>query len=228
MGFMEGRFSDSPYIQTVWRGEAGANYTPVCPADPHWNMLFLWNDQQTRISIEGPASKATPKTQAEGVRFLVIRFHLGVFMPSFPILKLRDADFILPKARQQRFHFHSSTWEIPHYDNVEDFVEGLIRDEVLMHDSLVQSALDGHSPDYSERTVRRRFLRATGLAPKTVQQIERAQLAMQLLEQKQSILDVAYRAGYADQAHLTRELKRFIGRTPAQVTSPSIAIQPAP
>jgi AraC-like DNA-binding protein len=32
-----------------------------------------------------------------------------------------------------------------------------------------------------------------------------------------SIGDVVYQAGYADQPHLTRSLKRFIGYTPAQL-----------
>jgi AraC-like DNA-binding protein len=32
-----------------------------------------------------------------------------------------------------------------------------------------------------------------------------------------SILDTVYQAGYFDQAHLTRSLRRFIGQTPAQL-----------
>ncbi len=32
-----------------------------------------------------------------------------------------------------------------------------------------------------------------------------------------SILDTVERAGYFDQPHLTRSLKRFIGQTPAQI-----------
>ncbi|MGH9628219.1 MAG: hypothetical protein ACRD7E_07755 [Bryobacteraceae bacterium] len=31
------------------------------------------------------------------------------------------------------------------------------------------------------------------------------------------MLDVAYEAGYFDQAHLTRSLKRLIGQTPADI-----------
>lgn len=66
-------------------------------------------------------------------------------------------------------------------------------------------------------TVRRRFLRATGLRPGTVRQIERARKAELLLKQGQSILDTVYEAGYFDQPHLTRSLKHFLGQTPAQI-----------
>jgi AraC-like DNA-binding protein len=34
-----------------------------------------------------------------------------------------------------------------------------------------------------------------------------------------SALDVARQAGYADQPHLTRSLKRFVGQTPSQIAS---------
>jgi AraC-like DNA-binding protein len=48
-------------------------------------------------------------------------------------------------------------------------------------------------------------------------QIERAQQAMALLEQGVPILDTVEQVGYADQPHLTRSLKRFVGRTPAEI-----------
>jgi methylphosphotriester-DNA--protein-cysteine methyltransferase len=69
----------------------------------------------------------------------------------------------------------------------------------------------------SLRTVRRRFLLATGLTYKAIEQIERAKQAADLLEQGVSLLDTAYQAGYADQPHMTRSLKHFIGHTPAQI-----------
>jgi methylphosphotriester-DNA--protein-cysteine methyltransferase len=52
-------------------------------------------------------------------------------------------------------------------------------------------------------------------------QIERARYATTLLKQGVSILDSVELAGYADQPHLTRSLKRYIGQTPAQIISES-------
>ncbi len=45
----------------------------------------------------------------------------------------------------------------------------------------------------------------------------RARHARTLLQQGISILDTVEQAGYADQPHLTRSLKRFMGQTPAQI-----------
>jgi len=64
--------------------------------------------------------------------------------------------------------------------------------------------------------VRRRILRATGLTLSDIHQIERARHAATLIQQGKSILDTVYEADYFDQAHLTRSLRQFVGKTPAQ------------
>ena len=92
-----------------------------------------------------------------------------------------------------------------------------MREDLLVSDPLVQAVLAGQPPQMSMRTVRRRFLFATGLSYKAIEQIERAKQAAGLLEQGVSLLDTAYQAGYADQSHMTRSLKHFIGYTPAQI-----------
>ena len=69
----------------------------------------------------------------------------------------------------------------------------------------------------SLRTIRRRFVLATGLPYKTIEQIERAKQATALLGQGVSLIDAAYQTGYADQPHLSRALKHFIGYTPALI-----------
>ncbi|MBA2682547.1 MAG: helix-turn-helix domain-containing protein, partial [Ktedonobacteraceae bacterium] len=112
------------------------------------------------------------------------------------------------------FSFAGSSFQIPDYDDVEAFIDKLVREHLLVSDPFVREVLRGHSQEMSLRTVRRRFLFATGLTHKRLAQIERAHQATALLEQGTSLLDVAYQAGYADQAHMTRALKRFIGYTP--------------
>lgn len=217
----EGRASDSPYIEMIWRGRTGPNYTPVCPADEHWNLLFSKYQDAVKVCVEGPLTKALPKTQPEGVEWLVIRFTLGTFMPHLPVGQFMDGDAaFLPEASNKSFWLKSSTWELPDFDNVETFVERLAHHQLLVTDPIVKGVIQNQQPDTSSRTVRRRFLTATGITPKVVQQIERARQAMTLLEQGVPILDAVYQLGYADQPHMTRSLKRFIGQTPAQISRP--------
>ena len=73
----------------------------------------------------------------------------------------------------------------------------------------------------SIRSLQYRFLRATGLTHKTIQQIERARSAVSLLEPGTPVSDTTSELGYFDQAHLTNMLKRFIEKTPAQIAQKS-------
>jgi hypothetical protein len=213
----EGRTSDSPYIEMIWRGQAGSNYAPLCPADSRWNLLFLKYNDNLHISAEGPITQAKAKTLPEGTEWLVIKFKLGIFMPFLSIKNLLDGEAPLPRATRTSFWLHNSSWQLPYFDNVETFVEKLVHNGILLADPIVHAALQNQPQELSERTIRRRFLLATGLTPKTLEQIERAQQATALLQQGLAPLDVAYQAGYADQPHMTRSLKHFIGYTPAQI-----------
>jgi AraC-like DNA-binding protein len=69
----------------------------------------------------------------------------------------------------------------------------------------------------SERQLRRRFLAATGYGPKTFQSVIRFQRLLQTAREKgaeQSLADLAATAGYADQAHMTRDVHRLAGLRP--------------
>ena len=215
MSFLfEGRGSDSPYVEAVWRGRAGSNYAPVCPASNRWHLLFLRQNGKVTVSVEGPLTKATPVTQA---KWFGVTFPLGTFLPSVSIRNLLDEQAILPLAAKTSFELAGSIFQFPDFENVETFVERLVREDVLVSDPVVKAVLVGQPPEMSLRTVRRRFLLATGLTYQAIEQIERAKQAADLLEQGVSLLETAYQAGYADQSHMTRSLKHFIGHTPAHI-----------
>jgi hypothetical protein len=214
----ESRLSDSPYIEIIWRGRVEQDYAPVCPADARWNLLFTKHNGSIQVSAEGATNHFVPKTQSADTEFLVIKFKLGVFMPYLPAGSLLNDDAVLPQAASKSFWLNGSSWQLPDYDNVETFVDRLVRAGVLVREPVVNGVLQDQPPDVSSRTVRRRFLHTTGLTLKTIELIERAQKAAAMLEQGKPILDVVYEAGYADQPHLTRSLKRFYGQTPAQIT----------
>ena len=70
----------------------------------------------------------------------------------------------------------------------------------------------------SERQLRRRCEAAVGYGPKTLQRVLRFQTFLARLEARGptvELAEAALDAGYADQAHLTRESARLAGLTPA-------------
>jgi AraC-like DNA-binding protein len=141
-------------------------------------------------------------------------------MPQMPVSTLVNTGIILPEASSQSFWLDSAAWEFPNYENADTFVDWLVRDGLLVYEPVVDVVIrDQPQTDMriAPRTVRHRFLRATGVTHSTIRQIERAKQAAELLEKGVPILDAVYQAGYADQPHMTRSLRRFIGHTPAEI-----------
>jgi AraC-like DNA-binding protein len=72
----------------------------------------------------------------------------------------------------------------------------------------------------SERQLERRFAERVGYGPKTFQRVARFQRAVgQLGRNGAEIARAAAAAGYADQAHLTRESRRLAGLSPRELVS---------
>lgn len=212
------RLSDSPFVEKVWwtRSEKAGSF--ISQAVSQWEMVVTKYNGKTTFTVRGPETQATPADCPPDAEFFGIVFKLGAFMPHLPLTKLRDRnDATLPEASSQSFWLHGSAWQFPGFENVDTFVYRLVRQELLVHDPLVEAVLQDRPIDMSLRSVQRRFLQATGMTRGTLDQIERARQAVILLGQGLSIADAIYQAGYADQPHLTRSLKHFIGQTPAQI-----------
>lgn len=211
------RASASPFVQEIWRARSERSGAFISMAASHWELVVTRREGATTLTVRGPETVATPLAYREGGEWCGIRFKLGTFIPLFPAGALVDRAVILPAAGSDTFWLHGAAWPFPEYEHADAFVDRLVRDGLLVHDPVVADALQGHLPDVSLRTVQRRFKQATGLTLSTVRQINRARHAMTLLQHGVPILDVVHEAGYYDQPHLTRALKRWFGQTPAQI-----------
>ncbi|HEX4197193.1 MAG TPA: helix-turn-helix domain-containing protein [Caulobacteraceae bacterium] len=153
-----------------------------------------------------------------GGEWLGIRFRLGTHLPRLPTGALLDhQSLVLPSAADGRFWLNSRWWEAPTYENAETFVALLAAGGVVRRDGMVELVTSGGAAEVSLRSVQRRFLQFTGLTRDAFRQIERARHAAHLLRDGASVLDVVDQAGYFDQPHLNRALRRLIGPTPADL-----------
>ncbi|MEJ2266019.1 MAG: helix-turn-helix domain-containing protein [Anaerolineales bacterium] len=213
----EERASDSPYIETITRGRTVGNGSTIRPAEVHWHMVFTRYHGNLYPFVVGPWTTSGVVSFTEGAEILWIKFKLGAFMPHLPARDFRNKETVLPEAASNSFWLKGSAWQFPDYENVEAFVGRLVREEVLVRDSIVDAAVQDQLPNMPARTVRHRFLQATGLSQSHIFQVERAQRAAARLEQGAPIIDTVYELGYFDQPHMTRALKQYTGFTPGQV-----------
>ena len=188
---------------------------------------MIWEeDGKHFVAIRGPETQATSAPVPEDSASFGVIFRLGVYMPDLPVIQLVDDQIQLPDATRQKIWLNGSAWELPTYQNVDVFIDRLVRENILVREPLIESALFNHTMgDVSLRTIQRRFLHTTGISHNTILQIERARHATMLLKNGSSILNTVDALGYSDQPHLTRSLKRYIGQTPAQISDPD-RIQP--
>ena len=215
---IEDRLSDSPFVERIWRAQIERTGSFSSIAMSGWEMVVSRYQDKTYMTVRGPETSATllPVTIV-GTEFFGIRFKVGTVMPHLPACSLVDEDVNLPDASSKSFWLNGSAWQFPNYDNADTFLNRLVRKGLLACNPIIETALQGQLKDLSIRTVRRHFLRTTGLSQSTIRQIERARYATVLLQGGMSILDVVYETGYYDQPHLTRSLKYFIGQTPTQI-----------
>ena len=75
---------------------------------------------------------------------------------------------------------------------------------------------------WTTRTLHRRCLTAFGYGPSVLRRVLRFRRAVALLRAGVAPADVAARAGYADQPHLSRDVRAFAGVSPARLAVPRV------
>jgi AraC-like DNA-binding protein len=226
-----------PYVVCTWTLDVRAGQGPhrqhVLP-DGCSDIIWMG---EARPIVVGPMTRPALSTVAEGTALIGVRFRpeataavLGV-----PANELADRRIALDELWSRHVVSAASEqlWEQRTAAERIGVVQSLIasrRDQVAaLPDATVQhviSRLAAYRPDgirelareagISERQLRRRFLTAAGYSPKMLQRIVRFQKLLALARDQPARLgDAAHTAGYADQAHMTREVGEFAGVTPS-------------
>ncbi|MQA94562.1 MAG: helix-turn-helix domain-containing protein [Streptosporangiales bacterium] len=220
---VECRSSDSPYIEQVWRSSSGDAGRLLSVAIANAELVFWEHRGRIEAAVRGPETRVSHAPVPAGATFFGITFAVGASMPHLPVRRLVDGEVDIPDVTPRSFRLKGSVWRRPDYDNAEEFVRRLVREDVLDADPVVAAVLRGEPAKVSERTVQRRFLAATGLTRDAVRQIGRARRAAVLIRDGVPARDVVHRLGYFDQPHLARSLTRYIGRTATRLTDPDPA-----
>ncbi|HVI69719.1 MAG TPA: helix-turn-helix domain-containing protein [Magnetospirillaceae bacterium] len=193
------RSSDSAFIETVWYSQDTADGYYLAASDGRLHVHCVTTPQGTsRVYVRRPSPFATPVAYQTGNTNVGIICKEGVF-----------AD---PKIESML-----ATLQAPTFDTAEQFVANLIAQNLLASDSVVKRFVAGSYLHVTPRTVQRHFMTAIGLTPTYMQNVQRANTAVRLLQNNNSILQVVDSLGYADQAHLTRCVKQVSGCTPGQI-----------
>ena len=188
-------------------------------ADGNIELVVTKLPSLTAVTLRGPVTRPTLVECPPDGEWLAIRFRLGTYLRRLSTAALIDHQNVqLPMHGTRRFWFSGLSWELPTFDNAEDFVARWALAGIIARSHAADSVVAGDVDWMSQRSVQRHFVRATGMTLGSFRQIERARHAADLLMSGRSILDTTFEAGYFDQAHLTRSLKQLVGMTPSRLT----------
>jgi AraC-like DNA-binding protein len=205
---------------------------------------IIWMGDAPPI-IVGPMTRPTLSNVTEGCLAITgVRFRpeAAAVVLGVPANELADRRIALDDvcdlwSRHLVSAASERLWEQPTAAGRVEAVQSLIAsrrnqlaappDPIVQH---IISRLAAYRPDgirelardagISERQLRRRFLTAAGYSPKMFQRIIRFQKLLALAKadsrtRPARLGDAAHIAGYADQAHMTREVGEFAGVTPS-------------
>jgi len=191
---------------------------------------LIW-EQGRGTYVAGPDTGPVATTMAAGAVILGVRFRPSAGGPALgiPLSELRDlradlADLRPPQARQLTASLDPQIAA----DQMLDITAALVADGApdpavtwaarLLRDPAMRAEDVAAEVGLSLRQLRRRCQAVVGYGPKTLQRVLRFRGFLSRVDARPAILDlaaIAAEAGYADQAHLTRECGRLSGMTPA-------------
>jgi AraC-like DNA-binding protein len=210
-----------PLVQRVWTANCAATTSFTSAAKGSSMIAFARNGDRWTVHLRGPETRATRLTCPEGWEFFGVELRLGAHLPLFPPAGLADLnDALLPTPSGNRIRLDNRDWEMPTEQNVDVFVNRLVRAGLLFFDPVVDEIRHGERPRaMSERTAQIRFRQAVGISRRKLVSIEQAQRAAQLLAAGRSIADVVTGCGYYDQPQLARAMRWATGHTPGELRS---------
>ena len=123
----EERLVESQYIEWVAHGYTVADGLVIRPAEYNWHLIFTRHEGVLRILVIGALEAARPLSYVAGAESLWIRFKVGTFMPHLPASATINQEINLLEGSGDNFWLKDKVWEIPSFENVETFVEHLVR-----------------------------------------------------------------------------------------------------
>lgn len=202
-------------IASVWAIRTAETTQRIAPADPCISIILVKSDASAEVIIRGPETAPRSEILLPGYTWIGIRLRPGLQLKNFPAQQLTDSFRTLPADRQGQFQFEGTLLQFPSFSNAEELIKqmhdlGYVRGKALNSQESPRQVMSSKS--YS------RFVkRSTGLSPYKLHQLQRMSEALRLLRQGMPAATVATELGFADQAHLTRAAKQFLGYTPKEL-----------
>jgi AraC-like DNA-binding protein len=225
----------APLVACLWRQSAGEDQVQRVVPDGCVDVLWISDGSQVRAQVAGPDTGVHFESMPVGTSIAGVRFRPGAAATvlGLPLHALRDERVPLPEVwgstageltervlTADRPEVAAARGVVDRLDRLPE-VAGLPGGWPPEGPGLAEALAGRAGPGtvrqmaddlgLSERQLHRRCLVAFGYGPKTVQRVLRFQAALRAARAGRRLADVAADAGYADQAHMSREVRDLAG-----------------
>lgn len=209
------RPSGSDLIASVWT----CSPTEITPrtvlADPCTSIILVRTSERTKIVLRGPETKPRNEHYMPNTTWIGIRLYPGVRLKNFDAQKYLDCSRPLQANSNGDFHFEGTLLSFPEFDKAEVLIEqmydlGYIRGGVIDIQGVSRKEL-------SSKAYSRYIKQNTGLSPYKLHQLQRMSKVFRLIQERVPLSTIAFDEGFADQAHLHRAVKQYLGHTPKEL-----------
>jgi AraC-like DNA-binding protein len=225
----------APLVACLWRQYAGEGRVQRIVPDGCVDLLWGSDGSRVRAEVAGPDTGVRLESLPDGESIAGVRFRPGAAAAvlGLPLHALRDGRVPLPEVWGPIAG--DLTERVLTADRPEAAAARVVADRLRRVPEIaglpggwppegpgLAEALSGRAGPgtvrqmaddlgLSERQLHRRCLVAFGYGPKTVQRVLRFQAALRDARAGRRLADVAADAGYADQAHMSREVRDLAG-----------------
>ncbi len=202
-------------IASVWAIRAAVMMQRIIPADSCISIILVQSDASAEVILRGPETAPRSEILLPGYTWIGIRLQPGVQLKNFPTQQLADSFRTLPVDGNGQFQFEGTLLQFPSFSNAEQLITqmrdlGFVRGKALNSQESPQKVM-------SSKSYSRLVKRSTGLSPYKLHQLQRMSEALRLLREGTPAATVASELEFADQAHLTRAAKKYLGYTPKEL-----------
>ncbi|MEV4675700.1 helix-turn-helix transcriptional regulator [Actinomadura sp. NPDC049382] len=209
-----------PGLACAWTSALPPDAEPfVQRVVPDGCVDLMWSE--AGILVAGPDTGPLPAAMRPGAAVVAVRFRPGTAPPvlGVPADAVRDAR--VPLRELWGAEADRLAADVAAAGDRRAALVTAVRERLGPPDPLVPAVVAGVARGrvrdvadglgIGERQLRRRSLAAFGYGPKTLQRVLRFQRALRLARAGGALADVAYTAGYADQAHFAHEVRDLAG-----------------
>lgn len=227
------------HVSRVWVNDLTLSAARDFYVAPDGCVDILWNGES--FCVAGPDTHPILEPVRPGCRMVGVRFRPGAAYPwlGVPLSEILNARVPLAEFwGQDASELANRAFRAPHPGAVVEILQRALLGRLatvgpadhqiaFLRTNALPKNYDAKAGGLeelsrcmgiSERTLRRRCVDTFGYGFKTLQRILRFQRLFRLaaLATRPDLADLATEAGFADQAHMSREVRRFCSATPAE------------